>query len=145
MLTKNLPLLVLLFVSLIAVSCKAKGETGQNPLDNRLLGKWHVRSKTDTDTIGSQEIEREQELYDKGEKTYEFTGNNTLIIGGKGQPQTTLLVWMDGGKLFFGQNHPDKTPYTVTFSGNRALLVKVEQDKKDGQVVTETEEVVIER
>lgn len=85
-------------------------------------------------------------MYSKGEKTYEFTDNNKLIIiDGHGRGQTTLPTWMTDGKLFIGQDHPNKEPYTVTFSGNRATLVKVEQEKKDGQTVIETEEVILER
>ena len=52
---------------------------------------------------------------------------------------------MKAGKLFIGRNHPNKTPYTVTFSGKRATLVKVENDTVDGQVMTESEEVVLEK
>ncbi|MDO6391066.1 hypothetical protein Q4E40_13065 [Pontibacter sp. BT731] len=146
MLTKNLTLSFIFLMCLVIVSCKGKDESGQNPLDNRLLGKWNVISKTDTERIGDKEIEREQELYSKGEKTYEFTDNNKLIIVyGHGKGQTTLPTWMTDGKLFIGQDHPYKEPYTVTFSGNRATLFKVEEDRKDGQIVTETEEVILER
>ncbi|WP_018478879.1 hypothetical protein [Pontibacter roseus] len=146
MLTKKISLVLLLFLSLVFVSCKDKNESGQNPLDSRLLGKWIVISKTDTEKIEGQEIEREQDQYSKGEKTYEFTDNNKLIIvDGNGRSQTTLPVWMDGAKLFIGQDHPNKQPYTVTFSENKATLVKVEDGKEDGQKVTKTEEVVLER
>ncbi|PVY42375.1 hypothetical protein [Pontibacter virosus] len=146
MLIRNLTLPLILLMCLLSVSCKGKDESGQNPLDDRLLGKWNVISKTDTEKIANQETEREQERYDRGEKTYEFTENNKLIIvDGQGQHQVTLPVWMDGGKLFIGQDHPNKVPYTVSFSGNSTILVKVEEDKKDGLVVTKMEEVVLER
>ncbi|MFD2247602.1 hypothetical protein [Pontibacter ruber] len=123
MLTRILSFKLLLFVCLVSVACQKKDETGQSPLDTRLLGKWNVISKTNTKKTGNQETEREQELYDKGEKTYEFTYNNRLVIESKGQLQVMLPVWMEGGKLFIGQDHPDKEPYTITFPGNRAILV----------------------
>ena len=77
---RNLSFVIIFFVCLVSTSCKEKDETGQPPLVSRLLGKWQVISKTDTDSIGNQETKREQDLYTKGEKTYEFTNSNKLLV-----------------------------------------------------------------
>ncbi|GGK78444.1 hypothetical protein ACD591_09090 [Rufibacter glacialis] len=136
--------LLLLFFFLVTTACS--DDSGQNPTDHRLLGKWNVLSKTKTETFPGEAPEVEKEGYDAGEKTYTFTADGKLVIvDGHGNHSTTLPAWMDGDKLFIGQNHPNKQPYTVTIEGQRALLVKEETTTKDGRTLLKIEEVLLER
>jgi hypothetical protein len=149
MFSRQLVFLFILSIATFSASCqdsKDKDESGLNPIDNRLVGKWDVRSKTDTEEVKGVEKETEHEVYQPGEKTYEFTAANKLIItDGFGRKQITLPVWMVEGKLYIGQYHQNKVPYTVAFTENGLTLVKEEEKLEDGQVFVQQEVVVLER
>lgn len=149
MFSKQLIFFLILSVATLSASCqgsKDKDESGLNPIDNRLVGKWDVRSKTDTEEVKGVEQETEHEVYQPGEKIYEFTAANKLIItDGFGQKQTTLPVWMVEGKLYIGRYHQNKAPYTVEFTENGLKLVKHEEEHEDGNVTVQLEVVVLER
>ena len=147
MLARQLFIMLILTVAALSASCqdgKDKDENGQNPIDNRLVGKWDVLSKTDTEEVKGVEKQTDRDDYQPGEKTYEFTAANQLVItDGFGHHQTTLPVWMVEGKLYIGQYHKDKAPYTLVFTENGVQLVKVEETHKDGEVVLQKEVVVL--
>lgn len=149
MLVRQIFLFLVLFVAAFSASCqdsKDKDESGQNPIDNRLVGKWNVRSKTDTEEVNGAVKETDRDVYQTGEKTYEFTPDGKLVItDGFGSHQTTLPVQMMEGKLYIGQFHQDKEPYTLTFTATGLEVVKRELEQKDGQTITEQEVVVLER
>ncbi|MHC2991291.1 hypothetical protein OB13_06735 [Pontibacter sp. HJ8] len=142
--------IILMFsIATLTASCqnsKEKDENGQNPIDNRLIGKWDVRSKTDTEEVKGVKKETDREEYQPGEKTYEFTVDNKLIITDDfGRYQTTLPVQMMEGKLYLGQFHKGKEPYTLAFTENRLEMVKKEEEQENGQVVVQQQVVVLER
>ncbi|WP_266202372.1 hypothetical protein [Pontibacter kalidii] len=149
MFSRQLVFLFILSIATLSASCqdsKDKDESGLNPIDNRLVGKWDVRSKTDTEKVKGAEKETDRDVYQPGEKTYEFTAANKLIItDGFGRKQTTLPVWMVEGKLYIGQYHQNKVPYTITFTENGLRLVKEEESHEDGEITMQQEVVVLER
>lgn len=142
-------ILLMFSVATLSASCqenKDKEADGQNPIDNRLLGKWDVLSKTDSEEVRGVEKETDRDTYQPGEKTYEFTAENKLIItDGFGRHQTTLPVWMLEGELYIGQYHTDKEPYTLSFTETGLTMVKKEEERKDGEVIVQQEVVVLER
>lgn len=149
MLARQLFIILILFVAGFSASCqhsRDKDENGRNPIDNRLIGKWDVRSKTDTEEVNGAVKETDRDVYQPGEKTYEFTKDGRLVItDGFGRHQTTLPVQMTEGKLYVGEFRKGKEPYSLTFTATGLEMVKREGEQKDGQTIVEQEVVVLER
>ena len=115
-------------------------------LDQRLIGKWKVISKIEIDKKDGVITETERELYKAGEKTYEFTKKNTVIINqGFGKHKEELPATSDGAKLFIGKSSKNKIPYLVTIEQGKARLLKTETKTKKGKTIVETEEVTLQR
>jgi hypothetical protein len=90
--------------------------------------------------------ETDRELYKAGEKTYEFTKKNTVIITqGFGKHKEELPAVNDGSKLFIGKSNKNKTPYLVTIQQGKVRLLKTETKTKKGKTIIETEEVMLQR
>ncbi|WP_316845048.1 hypothetical protein [Pedobacter psychrodurus] len=110
------------------------------------MGKWKAISKIEIDKKDGVVTETERELYKAGEKTYEFTKKNTvIIIQGFGKHKEELPAISDGGKLFIGKSNKNKTPYLVTIQQGKARLLKTETKTKKGKTIVETEEVILQR
>ena len=137
---KNILLISLLFTSFL--SCAQSKVT----TDEKLLGKWKVLSKIETDKTNGVITEQDTDLYTEGEKTYEFTKKNTvIIIQGHGKHREELPVRSQGDKLFIGKYKANKTPYIVSYEEDHATLLKTETKTKKGKTVVETEEVSLQR
>ncbi|WP_025145008.1 hypothetical protein [Pedobacter jeongneungensis] len=135
-------LFILFFVS-IGIHAYAQNKSG---LDQRLIGKWKTISKIETDKTNGAVTESDKELYKAGEKTYEFTKKNTVIITqGFGKHREELPAVSDGNKLFIGKPNKNKTPYLITFQQNKISLLKTETKTKKGKTIVETEEVLLQR
>ncbi|WP_316826995.1 hypothetical protein [Pedobacter miscanthi] len=135
-------LFILLFVS-IGIHTYAQNKPA---LDQRLIGKWKAISKIEIDKTNGVVTENDKELYKAGEKTYEFTKKNTIIITqGFGKHREELPAVSDGNKLFIGKSNKHKTPYLVTVQQNKITLLKTETKTKKGKTIVETEEVLLQR
>jgi hypothetical protein len=135
-------LLILLFVS---IGLHSYAQT-KPALDQRLIGKWKAISKIEIDKTNGVVTETDRELYKAGEKTYEFTKKNTVIITqGFGKHKEELPAVSDGSKLFIGKSNKNKTPYIVTFQQGKTGLLKTETKTKKGKTIVETEEIILQR
>jgi hypothetical protein len=135
-------LFILLFVS-IGLHAYAQNKP---TLDQRLIGKWKAISKIEIDKTDGVITETDRELYKAGEKTYEFTKKNTVIITqGFGKHKEELPAVSDGSKLFIGKSNKNKTPYIVTLQQGKTRLLKTETKTKKGKTIVETEEVMLQR
>jgi hypothetical protein len=135
-------LFILLFVS-IGFHSVAQNKPG---IDQKLIGKWKAISKIEIDKVNGAITDNDQELYKAGEKTYEFTPQNTvIIIQGFGKHKEELPAISRDSKLFIGKSGKNKTPYMVTFEEHKARLLKVETKTKKGKTIVETEEVILQR
>lgn len=115
-------------------------------IDQRLMGKWKAISKIETDKVNGAVTENEEELYKAGEKTYEFTQKNTvIIIEGFGKHKEELPAVSADNKLFIGKSGKHKTPYSVSFEQDKIKLLKTETKTKKGKTIVETEEVILQR
>lgn len=133
-------LLTLLFITLSAYAFAQKSTT----LDPKLIGKWKAVSKIETDKTNGVVTDLDKEIYKAGEKSYEFTKKNTVIITqGFGKHQEELPAASDGNKLFIGKSNKNKTPYIVTISAGKIKLLKTETKTKKARKIIETEEVIL--
>lgn len=115
-------------------------------LDPKLIGKWEAVSKIEIEKTSGKVIDSEKEIYKAGEKTYEFTKNNKLIITqGFGRHKEELASWTQGNKLFIGKNHKNKDPYLITYEPGRVKLLKTETKTKKGKTIVETEELILKK
>jgi|SRR5690606_207315 len=144
---KKLVNLVLVLILGAFISTNVYGQ--QNNLDQRLIGKWGVLSKSETESVKGVQRSMEEDTYTPGEKTYEFSADNKITITeveGQETETETKPAWMENGKLYIGKKKRNKAPYTIEYSGdNKITLTKEEQDRDDGEIVTEVEKVVLER
>lgn len=135
--------LILLLLVSIGFHSYAQNKPG---IDQRLIGKWKAISKIETDKINGAVKEIDKELYKAGEKTYEFTKKNTVIITqGFGKHKEELPALSQGSKLFIGKTEKNKTPYIVTLQQGKTTLLKTETKIKKGKTIVETEEVILQR
>jgi hypothetical protein len=135
-------LIIVLFVS-IGLQVHAQNKA---TLDQRLIGKWKAISKIEIDKTDGVVTETDRELYKAGEKTYEFTKKNTVIITqGFGKHKEELPAVNDASKLFIGKSNKNKTPYLVTIQQGKVRLLKTETKTKKGKTIVETEEVMLQR
>lgn len=134
--------LILLLTSISFYSCAQNKPV----LDQKLIGKWEAISKIETEKTSGTVTDLDKDIYKAGEKTYEFTKNNKLIITqGFGKHKEELPAWTQGNKLFIGKNHKNKDPYLVTYEQGRIKLLKTETKTKKGKTIIETEEVILKR
>lgn len=137
---KTLVILVLVSIGFNSYA-QQKNTTAQS-----LLGKWKAISKIETDKEDGLVTETEKEFYKSGEKTYEFTKKNTVIITqGFGKHQEELPFRSQNNQLFIGKYSKKKTPYVITFQQRRLKMVKSESKLKEGITVSDVEEVILER
>lgn len=119
---------------------------GTANLDQQIIGKWEAISKIETETSNGTVTDLDKDLYKAGEKTYEFTKNNTVIITqGFGRHREELPAWTEGSKLFIGKKHKNKDAYIVTYEQGTTKLLKTETKTKKGKTIVETEEVILKR
>ncbi|MET4141788.1 hypothetical protein [Pedobacter sp. UYP1] len=134
--------LIILFTSISFYSCAQNKLT----LDQKLIGKWEAISKVETEKTSGIVTDLDKDIYKTGEKTYEFTKNNKLvIIQGFGKHKEELPAWTQGNKLFIGKNHKNKDSYIITYEPGRIKLLKTETKTKKGKNIIETEEVILKR
>lgn len=115
-------------------------------LDQKLIGKWEAVSKIETEKTGGTVTDLDKDIYKAGEKSYEFTKNNKVIITqGFGKHKEELPAWTQGNKLFIGKNNKNKDAYTITYTQGRTTLLKTETKTKKGKTIIETEEVILKR
>lgn len=134
--------LIILFTSISFYSCAQNKLT----LDKKIIGKWEAISKVETEKTSGIVTDLDKDLYKAGEKTYEFTKNNKLIIiQGFGKHKEELPAWTQGNKLFIGKNHKNKDFYMITYEQGRTKLLKTETKTKKGKTIIETEEVILKR
>jgi hypothetical protein len=134
--------LIILFTSISFYSCAQNKLT----LDQKPIGKWEAISKVETEKTSGIVTDLDKDIYKTGEKTYEFTKNNKLvIIQGFGKHKEELPAWTQGNKLFIGKNHKNKDSYIITYEPGRIKLLKTETKTKKGKNIIETEEVILKR
>lgn len=115
-------------------------------LDHKLIGKWEAISKIEIEKTSGTVTDEDKDIYKTGEKTYEFTKNNKVIITqGFGKHIEELPAWTQGNKLFIGKNHKNKDSYLITYEQGRIKLLKTETKTKKGKTIVETEEVILKR
>lgn len=137
---KNLLLIALTFVSFY--SCAQNKAS----LDQKLIGKWEAITKIETEKTNGTVTELDKDIYKAGEKKYEFTKNNKVIITeGFGKHTEELPAWTQGNKLFIGKDHKNKDPYLITYEQGRTKLLKTETKTKKGKTIIETEEIILKR
>ena len=137
---KNLLIILFTFTSVYTFA------QGKANLDQKLIGKWEAIAKNETKKTGGKVVDLDKETYKTGEKTYEFTKNNKLIITqGFGKHREELPAWTQANKLFIGKDHPNKDPYIITYEQGRVRLLKTEIKQKKGKTIVETEEVILKK
>lgn len=115
-------------------------------LDQKLIGKWEAVSKIETEKTSGTVTDLDKDIYKAGEKSYEFTKNNKVIITqGFGKHKEELPAWTRGNKLFIGKNNKNKDAYIITYTQGRTTLLKTETKTKKGKTIVETEEVILKR
>ncbi|PRD44999.1 hypothetical protein [Sphingobacterium haloxyli] len=114
-------------------------------VDHKLDGTWHVTSKTDTEAQDGTVIDLDEEMYEKGEKTYHFAGNTLTITEGFGNHKKKLPIKVTGDQLFIGKHRRNKEPYEIAMSGNRLVLTKIKIKKKKGRNQRTIEVVTLEK
>ena len=131
--------LLIIFVA-IGIHAQAQNKS----LDQKLIGKWKAISKIEIEKTNGAVSETEKELYKAGEKSYEFTKKNTVIISqGYGKHKEELPAFSQANKLFLGKDNKNKTPYIVSFGQGKVKLLKTETKTKKGKNIVETEEVIL--
>lgn len=134
-------------VILVLVSIGFNSYAQQKPSTvQSIIGKWKAVSKIETDKENGVVTKTEKELYKSGEKTYEFTKKNTVIITqGFGRHKEELPFRNQNNQLFIGKYDKNKAPYVVTFDQAGIKLVKSESKVKKGKTISEVEEVILTR
>ncbi|MBC6111874.1 hypothetical protein ACFOG5_06710 [Pedobacter fastidiosus] len=136
---------VLILFLFVATSVQLHAQSKLS-VDPTLVGKWKAISKIEIDKTNGVITETDKDLYKAGEKTYEFTKKNTVIIvQGFGKHKEELPAYSQGNKLFVGKDSKNKTPYVVTFEQGKTKLLKTETKIKKGKTIIETEEVILTR
>lgn len=131
----KLKLLFALFAASFIFSahiCKAQA-------DPKLLGKWQVLTKSETEKDGPIVVESKNKIYTAGQKTYEFS-DKSVVISETGDEVKTKAVTYSDHSLTIGDNK-----YTYSVDGKKLRLTEVETKTKKGKSIVETEEYVLER
>lgn len=131
--------------SLVAVLFLFMGIACAQSVDHELDGAWHVISKTETEAQDDIVIDLDEEIYEKGEKTYHFAGNTLTITEGFGKHKKKLPVKVIDGQLFIGKPKRNKEPYDIVLDGNQLVLTKTKIKKKKGRNQRKIEVVTLER
>lgn len=133
--------LLLIFFVAIGIQSHAQSKIA---VDQKLIGKWKAISKIEIEKTNGAITETEKELYKAGEKSYEFTKRNSVIIvQGFGKHKEELPAVSEANKLFIGKENKNKIPYLVSFEQGKIRLLKTETKTKKGKKIIETEEVIL--
>lgn len=133
------------FNSLAAVLFLFMSVACAQSVDHKLDGTWHVTSKTETEAEDDTVIDLDEEIYEKGEKTYHFAGNTLTITEGFGKHKKKLPVKVVDDQLFIGRTERNKEPYDIALDGNQLILTKTKIKKKKGRNQRKIEVVTLEK
>ncbi|TYR35757.1 hypothetical protein FXV77_11790 [Sphingobacterium phlebotomi] len=114
-------------------------------VDHKLDGTWHVISKTETEAEDDTVIDLDEDMYEKGEKTYHFAGNTLTITEGFGKHKKRLPVKIIDDRLFIGKAERNKEPYHISLDGKQLILTKTKIKKKKGKNQRKIEVVTLEK
>jgi len=117
-----------------------------NSLATKLISKWKAVSKVETEKTDGKVTDTDNEIYKTGEKSYEFTKKNTVIITQDfGKHKEELPISISGNKVFIGKANKSKDPYIFNFEQGKLKLIKTETETKKGKKIIETEVVILQQ
>lgn len=114
-------------------------------VDHKFDGTWRVTSKTETEAEDDTVIDLDEDMYEKGEKTYHFAGNTLTITEGFGKHRKRLPIKTTDNQLFIGKSERNKEPYDISLDGNQLILTKTKIKKKNGKNQRKIEVITLEK